>query len=192
MSGLFVVERAAAGEIPEWAQATDNRRSHMDRVAALMGEWAQALGLGEEDRVRWLAAGRLHDVLRDADPDAMLPWLDGCFTELPESFMHGPAAAARLAAEGINDEDLLNAIRFHTLGNHELARIGRALIAADFLEPGRMSSIEWRARQRERMPEDLDDVLADVVRAKLEHGLDAGNPIRPEMIRMWNSMVGQG
>jgi HD superfamily phosphohydrolase YqeK len=190
VSGLFVLDRAAAGELPEWARASENRREHMDRVASLMGEWAETLHLGDADRSRWIAAGRLHDVYRDADAETMRPWLDGCFAELPESFQHGPAAAARLSAEGVDDGDLLNAIRFHTLGNHRLAPIGRALIAADFLEPGRKSSAEWRARQRDRMPDDLDDVIADVVRAKLEHGLESGMPVRQEMVRLWNTLVG--
>lgn len=189
MSGAAIIQGAAAGELPAWAQATPERREHMDRVAALMGEWAAGLGLEERDRVRWTAAGRLHDSYRDAQVDTMGPWVDGCFADLPDSFLHGPAAARHLAEDGVEDAELLDAIRFHTLGNHELGALGRALIAADFLDPGRSSMPEWRARQRERMPGELDGVTAAVVRAKLEHGFARGMPLRLEMVRLWNVLA---
>jgi HD superfamily phosphohydrolase YqeK len=186
---MSILEKAAAGELPAWAEARPKRRAHMDRVANLMAEWSGALGLDPQDRTRWIAAGRLHDIYRDAGIETLRPWVPDRFADLPTPFLHGPAAAARLEAEGIDDAEVLEAIRFHTIGHHELARIGRALMAADFLEPGRTTSVEWRARQRDRMPADLDGVLADVVRARIEHGLEAGERLRHEMIRLWNALV---
>lgn len=161
----------------------------MDRVADLMGEWADRLGLDAAERTRWVAAGRLHDVLRDAGSDTLAEWLPESFRDLPEPFHHGPAAAHRLQVEGVTDDAVLEAIRYHTLGHDRLGRIGRALIAADFLEPGRKAMADWREERRSRMPRELDDVLKDVVRAKLTHGLDTDTPLRPEMVGLWNELV---
>ena len=42
-----IVERAARGELPDWASASKKRRAHMSRVAGLMGKWAEQLTPGD-------------------------------------------------------------------------------------------------------------------------------------------------
>jgi len=164
----------------------------MARVADLMEAWARELGESESGCVRWRATAWLHDSLRDAPPSQLREWVGEPFRELPDAYLHGPAAAARLAAEGVNDRDLLEAITFHTLGAPGLARLGRALIVADFLEPGRTDRTEWRAALRARMPAEFEAVLSEVVRAKLQRDLEGGEPIRPELVALWNRLVSHG
>lgn len=173
-----VVRAAARGELPEWARASEKRRAHMGRVAALMGEWAEALGLPADERARWLAAGWLHDVLREADPDELRPLVPEAFRALPGKLLHGPAAAERLADEG--DAELLDAIRYHTLGSARFGRLGRALYLADFLEPERRFEPEWTASLRDRMPAEMDAVMRKVVRARVRHVTESGSTLHPE------------
>jgi HD superfamily phosphohydrolase YqeK len=161
----------------------------MERVAELMGEWAGGLGLASADVERWRAAGWLHDALRDAPAERLRPWIDDRFRTLPYKVLHGPAAAARLEADGCGDAELLEAIRYHTLGRRSLGRLGRALIAADYLEPGREARGEWRAELRARARHDLDGVVGAVVRAKLERGLEAGLPLGLELVGLWNLLA---
>src|SRR5690606_18925863 len=142
------VAAAAAGELPPWARVTEARREHIGRVTALMRQWAEELGLPAVDRMRWAAAGTLHDALRDADTAELRTILGRRFLDLHPVLLHGPAAAHLLSADA--DEALLRAIRYHTLGHPELDRLGRALYLADFLEPGRDFAREWRAELRER------------------------------------------
>jgi len=184
-----LLERAARGVLPEWAEVKPARYEHMRRVAGLLEEWATALALSAIDRMRWSAAGWLHDALRDAPRERMLPWVDAPFRGMPAAFLHGPAAAGRLAIDGIQDDELLDAIRYHTLGRSRLGVLGRALIAADFLEPGRRTLQERRASLRQRMPGDFDAVVLEVVRARLTHAVEVGSALRPEMVGMWNEMV---
>jgi HD superfamily phosphohydrolase YqeK len=108
---------------------------------------------------------------------------------LPPSFLHGPATAGRLEAEGCLDSELLDAIRYHTLGHRSLARLGRALIAADFLEPGRKARARWRAALRARAPAAFDPVVREVLRAKLERGLEGGQPLGIELVELWNVLA---
>ena len=78
------------GELPAWAWLSEARRAHVGRVADLMGDWADRLALSESDRIRWRAAGLLHDVLKDAEPDD----LKNLVTEdWPLPLLHAPAAA---------------------------------------------------------------------------------------------------
>ena len=186
-----LVAAAAEGRLPAWAHATDARRSHIERVAALMEEWARALGLPDADVGRWRAAGVLHDALRDADPEELRGELPPELRDVAPSLVHGPAAAARLQAAGVRDEPLLEAVRWHTLGHARLDRLGRALYLADFLEPGRDFSVEWRASLRRRVPWELDEVLLEVLAARLRHLADGRRSIRPETLSFWNAVVGQ-
>jgi HD superfamily phosphohydrolase YqeK len=184
-----LVERAARGELPDWADASKKRRAHMSRVADLLGKWAEQVAPSEVDR--WRAAGWLHDALRDAKEDELRPVLPDAFQSWPPSLLHGPASAARLLAEGVSDEDLLNAVRYHTLGSPTLTKIGHALYMADFLEPGRTFAPSWRSLMRARMPDNFDEVLRAVITARLESTLQKGSVIRAETAEFWNSVVGR-
>lgn len=173
-----IVRAAARGELPDWARASEKRRAHIGRVAALLGEWADALGLPEHERTRWLAVGWLHDVLREADPDELRPLVPEEFRDFPGKLLHGPAAAERLAGQA--DPELLDAIRYHTLGSARFGRLGRALYLADFLEPGRRYEPKWTAALRARMPHDMDAVMREVVNARVRHVTESGSILHPE------------
>lgn len=106
--------------------------------------------------------------------------VDDEFAALPGKLLHGPAAAGRLAREGIGDDGLLRAVAFHTLGHPALDTAGVALYAADFLEPGRAVRAEWRASLRRRMPGKLDEVALEVAGARTKHLREISESVRPE------------
>ncbi len=180
---------AAEGRLPDWACASPRRRAHMARVADLLDAWAVESGLDGVERRRWRAMGHLHDALKDADPDALRAELGPPWNTLPDPVLHGPAAAERLRREGLDDEAFLDALRWHTLGHPSLDRAGRALYAADFLEPGRSLRNAWRAKLRARLPHELEAVLTEVVGARLRHLLERARPIRPETLAFWNRLT---
>lgn len=183
-----VVREAAEGRLPGWAVVTRRRREHIARVAALMREWGERLRLPAADRARWVAAGTLHDALRDAGEAELREILGGEFADFPPPLLHGPATAHRLDTDA--DAELLDAIRYHTLGHARLGRLGRALYLADFLEPGRDFAVQWREGLRRRMPEAQDEVLVEVLASRLGHLIEVRKPIRPETAAFWSAVVG--
>jgi 2-amino-4-hydroxy-6-hydroxymethyldihydropteridine diphosphokinase len=187
-----LVERAAHGEIPVWAEAAPERREHLSRVAGLMASWAPGLTTTNVDGLRFAAAGHLHDVLRDADPEALRRHVPPNLATLAGPLLHGPAAAERLRLEGVEDGELLAAVAYHTLGHRRLGVLGRALYAADFLEPGRTFRTEWREGLRSRMPSDLQGVLREILAGRIAYVTDQGRPLRPETVGFWNSMATEG
>ena len=189
MSPHPLLERAAQGELPGWAEAHDARRAHMARVAALMDAWSEELRIPEAERVRWVAVGWLHDALRDADPDVLRAQVPPAMALLPGPLLHGPATAERLRQEGVTDEEVLCAVAYHTLGHPSMGTLGQALYAADFLEPGRDLLNDWRDALRARMPEELADVVKELVAARIVHVVERGSPMRPETVAFWNSMA---
>jgi HD superfamily phosphohydrolase YqeK len=183
------LEAAASGRLPSWAVVGEERRAHIERVAALMDEWAVQLGLPAAERRRWRAAAWLHDALRDAPPETLRDTVPEELRDVPPLLLHGPAAAARLRAEGVEDEGLLAAVGYHTLGSVHFDDAGRALYLADFLEPGRDFEPDWRAALRARMPEARDDVLREVVFARIRHVMNTARELRPETVEFWNSLA---
>jgi 2-amino-4-hydroxy-6-hydroxymethyldihydropteridine diphosphokinase len=189
MYDVASIERAAAGELPGWAVARPERRAHSARVAALLGDWAAALGLPESERIRWCAAGWLHDALRDEDAATLRALVPEGFRELPGPLLHGPAAAALLRRGGIADYELLDAITYHTTGHPGLGRLGRALYLADALEPGRAFDPTWAAALRARLPRALDEVLLEVTAERLAHQLAERRPLLPDSIAFWHEQL---
>jgi HD superfamily phosphohydrolase YqeK len=185
-----LLEDAAAGRLPQWAQAGRARREHIERVATLLGSWAETLDLSPDDQTRWRAAGYLHDALRDAPPDTLREHVSESFRSIGGKLLHGPAAAARLRADGIDDEPLLRAVAYHTIGHPELDTLGRALFIADYIEPGRKHEPAKLAALRARMPADFGDVLREVLRARMSRVITEGRPIRSETAAFWNAVNG--
>jgi 2-amino-4-hydroxy-6-hydroxymethyldihydropteridine diphosphokinase len=177
---------ASAAEVvlPPWAQVTERRRAHIGRVAGLMDAWARAMQLSDEERRDWNDAARWHDALRDA-PLEELRRLAGEAPYEPE-MLHGPAAAARLQQDGEDRPNVLDAIRYHTVGSPGWDRTGRALYMADFLEPGRSFSRADRAFLAAQVPHDFDGVFRQVVRMRLVYALNEGHSLFAETVQLWN------
>jgi HD superfamily phosphohydrolase YqeK len=182
-----LVRAAARGDLPPWTCVKPKRREHMRRVAELLGAWAAALRLPADEADRWVAAGWLHDALRDGDVEELRATVPPAFRELHPNLLHGPAAAERLA--GHADDELRDAVRYHTLGSPAFGDLGRALYLADFMEPGRTFAPEWTAALRARMPHDRDAVLREVVAARVAHVEESG-AVHPETRAFQRAVLG--
>lgn len=176
-------------QLPAWSVARADRRHHIERVARLVAEWADVQNLHVSEKQRWLQAAYWHDALRDARPSELRGMVTAEFEDWPDLLLHGPAAAARLRSDGFRDEGILNAITFHTVGHPMLDAAGRALYLADFLEPGRNFDPVGRAAWRARMPGDIDNVLREVVAARIQHMIASHRPMRSETLAFWNQIA---
>lgn len=175
---------AAAGRLPEWARVGQSRMSHLASVSTLLRRWSGALELSAADRTRWAAAGWLHDALRDAPPEDLAQAAD-----YPEMTRHGPAAAELLRRDGVEDDELLEAIAYHSLGRSGMGSLGRFLFLADYLEPGRTYSPQENAVLRARLPEDEHAVLRVVCARRLSQRLDRGWSLQRESVDFWNELT---
>ena len=124
--------------LPPWARVGKKRLAHIQRVVALLEEWAEAMGVTQRERLRWVRAAWLHDALRDAPATRLV------------GTTHGGAAADRVAHEGETDRGVLDAVRFHSSGYAGWDDVGKMLFLADFLQPGSRSSRKRRAKLAER------------------------------------------
>ena len=173
--------------LPVWAVVTPERLAHVVRVAELAAGWAEAMGIPDSERNRWLRAVWLHDAMRDAPAAELEEWASS--TPGPADLRHGPASAARAKADGETDRGVLDAVRYHSLGLAEWDMVGRVLYCADFLEPGRTFDPEGRAELAEQFPHDPREVLREVARVRIAHGVSSGLPLFEPTVRFWNSLV---
>lgn len=105
---------------------------------------ARLAGMFNGDIERAYLAGLMHDYARELTEEELLELTakhnlstDG--VELMQtSLLHGPVGAWLLEQEGlITDQQVLNAIRWHTTGHPDMDQLARIVYISDYIEPGR-------------------------------------------------------
>lgn len=177
---------AGEGRLPAWANVSGERMAHLRRVMALMDDWAGGLGVPEEERYRWRAAGLLHDALKGVEPAELRIWAG---PDLPEPILHGPACGGRLREEGVRDEEVLLAIAYHSIGHPSFTPLGECLYVADYVDPGRRSRRARRASLRDRMPEERTEVVLEVAGLRMRDLLEKRRQVLPASVQFWNRRV---
>jgi predicted HD superfamily hydrolase involved in NAD metabolism len=120
---------------------SDKRYAHTLRVAETTERLAKLYGLDPE---RARLAGLLHDTAREVGKEELLRVAEedglpiGDFERERPILLHGPVAA-KLAREdlGVEDGEILDAVRVHTTGKPGMGPLALALFVADKIEPGR-------------------------------------------------------
>jgi HD superfamily phosphohydrolase YqeK len=173
-------------ELPPWAQVKKNRRKHIIRVTWLLAVWADELRLEPAARQAWIDAGRFHDALRDASVDELRELAGSSMSEV--ELLHGPAAATRLARDGERRQNLLDAVRYHSIGSEKWDDVGRALYMADYLEPGRKFDLEGRAKLAALVHRDFDAAFRQVVEARMAYARQNNFTVYPESTALLESL----
>jgi predicted HD superfamily hydrolase involved in NAD metabolism len=92
----------------------------------------------------------------------------------PVAVLHGPIAAAFLEREfGIDDEEIADAIRYHTTGRPGMGLLEQVVCLADAVEPGR--AYPGVERLRQLAFQDLDLALAEMFDSTLR-GVPGSGP----------------
>ena len=160
---------------------SDKRYGHTVRVADTAESLARKHGL-DPDRTR--LAALLHDAARETEPKEFLRLANEWDLPVGEperqspKLLHGPVAAELARRElGVEDEEVLSAIRAHTVGRAVMEPIALALYVADKIEPDRdYPSVH---RIRDLALKDLYEAAAESLRRVIGHNEGRGRPIHP-------------
>ncbi len=165
------------------------RAAHSRRTAELAADICSAFGL-DPDLGR--AAGLAHDMCKELPLEeqralaALYPDDPGPSAIMADKALHGPAAAALLSRDyGVDDEGLLEAVAFHTLGRRGMGKLAAALYCADKLEPGRKGVDELFRRRCVALPPEL--MVAEVARHTIDWFRSRGKAVAPETLALYNS-----
>ena len=170
-SGLYLV--------PELAKAqkllTDKRAAHTLRVAFMAAENCRRLKIPEKKAV---TAAALHDAakylkLSDKRLRGFVPPED-----VPENVMHQYTGAYLAEHEfGVTDEDILNAIRYHTSGRAGMSPLEKLIFLSDLLEEGRdFVGVE---ALREIFSRDIDECVEAALKEQLDYLIEEKRHIYP-------------
>ncbi|NUK30862.1 HD domain-containing protein [Parageobacillus sp. VR-IP] len=101
---------------------------------------------------------------------------------------HAPVGAYLVKTEvGISDEEILNAIRYHTSGRANMTVLEKVVYLADYIEPGRIfPGVE---EVRDLAKQDLNKALIRAVQNTIQFLLKKNQPIYPDTINTYNSLI---
>lgn len=167
------------------------RRAHSVRVAQLARELAERHHLPADDAY---CAGLVHDAAREWDGPALLReahrvgWCVDPEEQAAPVLLHGPVAAAWMAADHIGSASAQKAVRFHTTGDRTLDALGWAVFVADAVEPGRTYSDAPRLRALAY--DDLDAAVLAVLESTRQYLTARGIPLHPRTVALYPRLGG--
>jgi predicted HD superfamily hydrolase involved in NAD metabolism len=143
------------------------------------------------------AASYLHDIAKIHSHDKQaalartLGMTDGEINSYPRAVLHGPLAAVIAEQQlGIEDAEILQAIRAHSTGCAGMTEVAKVVFVADYIELTRSfpGADELRAHGHNQHVT-LDDLTAAILRRKIEYLLDFRKVIDPRAIALWNELI---
>lgn len=159
------------------------RLFHCRCVADMSQELAERFLPGQIDSKKARLAGLLHDICREDPEKKQLELIqreglesDPIFFRIP-AVWHGFAAAAYLKGSGrITDEEILNAIRFHTTARKNMSPLEQIVFVADGISLDRVypGVQELRASSRNSIQEGMLAMLKYSISSLMENNLPIG------------------
>lgn len=172
------------------SNVSETRIRHILRVEQMAIDLAQCHGLDLETAGQ---AALMHDLAKFFKPPRLLQMakdegliLDSVDEANPH-LLHADVGAIVARDEfGVQDSDVLQAVRDHTLGRPGMSPLSCVVYLADGLEPGRGSSAELKAL-RQVSYQDLEEAVWRASDYSLRHLLNAHHLIHPRTVltRNW-------
>jgi predicted HD superfamily hydrolase involved in NAD metabolism len=160
---------------------SEKRYGHTVRVADTAESLARKHGL---DPAQTRLAALLHDAARETEPDEFLRLAKEWNLSVGEperqspKLLHGPVAAELAQRElGVADEEVLAAIRVHTIGAAQMGPLALALYVADKIEPAR--DYPSVGKIRDLASSDLREAAAESLRRVIAHNEERGRYVHP-------------
>ena len=89
-----------------------------------------------------------------------------------------------------DNEEILDAVKYHTIGSENMSTLSKIIYLADAIEAGR--TWDGVEKARELAKKDLDKALIYEIKTKLEYLLSIENIIHPNIILFRNSLIYKG
>lgn len=108
--------------------------------------------------------------------------------EYNSELWHAPVGAYLAEIEaGVTDQEVLDAIRYHTSGRIGMTLLDKIIYLADYIEPGRhFPGVE---EVREMAREDLDIALIQSMKNTIQFLMKKNQPVFPDTFNAYNSIV---
>lgn len=168
-----------------------------ERFAHTLGVMETAVALAKRygvDEEKAELAAMVHDCAKDLPEAEQLNLAREFGILLDEisvvetALVHAPLGAALARIKyGIEDQDVLRAVRVHTIGDTDMTTLDKIIFLADYIEPGR--NFPGVDRLRKAAFEDLDQALILACNSTIKHVIDEGGLLHPRMVEARNYLL---
>lgn len=138
------------------------------------------------DTKKAMIAGLLHDCAKCIPSEEKLSLCDkyklevSAFEKRNLFMLHARLGAKLAEAEyGVTDEDILNAITYHTTGRPDMSLLEKIIFVADYIEPGRTKA-EHLTQIRRLAVCDIDKAVGKILQDTLVYLQKYGREIDPQ------------
>lgn len=138
-------------------------------------------------------ASIFHDIAKFSKPEWMKhiiqkEHLNPLLLDFHHELWHAPVGAYIVEREfGIDDEHILNAIRFHTTGRADMSPLEKILYVADMIEPNRQFPGVDLLRQQST--NGLDYAMKVCITHSITFLIKKNQPVFPDAIHCYNDLV---
>lgn len=168
-------------------------RDHIQRAREIGRELARRHGVDPTLVDHALAA---HDLARALKGDALLKEarryrrrVDPVERSVP-ILLHGAVAALWLQRQdGIEDEQLLEAVRWHTTGRKGMGPVAKVVFLADKLDPQKVERYPYLNSIARLARSSLDLAILEYLSHELDYFLKEGNLIHPASVELRNELI---
>jgi predicted HD superfamily hydrolase involved in NAD metabolism len=169
----------------------EKRYNHSVGVANEAVRLAKMYGADEE---KAYVAGILHDCAKGYTIERQIELCDELNVDLDEAArMCPPVIHGFLGVEiakkeyGISDDEILNAIKYHTVGKAGMTTLEKIIYIADMTEENR--DFDGVDELREAVDKSLDEAILKSIAMQFELQSKRKNIIHPNIVYMWNDLI---
>lgn len=170
---------------------TEKRYIHSLNVADSAKKLARIYGADEEMAY---TAGLVHDCCKDVPAGLQLSYLLENKADMTEIEINTAklyhAMSGRIFAQkefGIDDEDMLNAIRYHTTGRKNMSLLEKIIFIADFISAERdYNGVEI---MREKAERSLEEAIVEGLSFTIKDLIDAERLVHPDTLDAYNDAL---
>ncbi len=174
----------------------DKLQAHIFRVRDVGLDLASRHGIDEE-RAELAILG--HDVARAAKKSEIMSQADRFGLTIIDIerkapvMLHGPVGAELLRHEdGLEDEEILDAVRYHTTGHPTLTPLGLLVFIADKLEPRKIKSYPYQQELRHIANESLSQAVLEFLCRESALRLQRRRAVHPASVKAINALLLDG
>ena len=171
----------------------DKLRAHIFRTRDVGLDLASRHGI-DEARAELAILG--HDVARAYRKGEILRQADrfglsvSCIEQRAPVTLHGPVGAELLRHEdGLEDEEILAAVRWHTTSYPDQSDLGLLVFIADKLEPNKIKSYPYQNELLYIARESLDMAVLEFLSRETIRRISERKPVHPNSVKALNSLV---
>jgi len=145
------------------------------------------------DLEKTAAAALLHDIgkcLTKSAQESFIKKYNLSVTKMERQsldILHGHFGALMLKENGLDDDEIFNAVKNHTTGRKNMSKLEKIIFISDMIEPSR--SYNGISKLRKLAKKDLDKAMLLSLKLTINSVLNREKQVHPNSIKLYNKLI---